>query len=88
MFSQASAILFTRGGVGGDVADTPHWADAPPWQTHPWADTPMGRHPPGRCPLDRHPPGQTPPHGQTPPGHPPEMVAAADGTHPTGMDSC
>ena len=32
-----------------------------------------------RSSLDRHPlPGQTPP----------EMVTAADGTHPTGMHSC
>ena len=59
MFSQASVILFTRGGV---------------WQIPPRADspTPPDSPSPGRHPLDRHPcwantPRKTPP-GQTPPG--------------------
>ena len=39
------------------------------------ADSPIGRHP-----LY----GQTPPWADTPP----QMVTAADGTHPTGMHSC
>ena len=57
MFSQASAILFTRGWCVSQHAL---------WQTPPKADTPLadphhplGRHPPGRHPqadpLDRHP---------------------------------
>ena len=50
MFSQASVILFTRGGVSQHAlgrhpqADTPQ-ADAPQ------ADTPPGRHPSPRQPL-------------------------------------
>ena len=47
--------------------------------------------PPSRQPT---PPAQTPPR-QTPPGQTPppvhagiDMATAADGTHPTGMDSC
>ena len=65
----------------------------PPRQTPPQADTPSPgadtpRQPP---PLGRHPwadtphPGQTPPLGRPPP---PETATAADGMHPTGMDSC
>ena len=67
MFSQASVILFTRGGVGGGgVADTPHWADAPPRQTSPWADTPMGRHPQADAPWTDTPLADTPQWADTP----------------------
>ena len=59
MFSQASVILFTRGGVGGG------WCGrhTPLGRRPSSADIPLGRHPdgqtpPGRCPLDRHPPGR------------------------------
>ena len=47
--------------------------------TH-WADTPPWQTPPG----------QTPPWAARPPGrHPlPPTATAADGTHPTGMNSC
>ena len=45
---------------------------------------PLGPHP-----LGRHPPRQTPLQGRYPLGiHPHETATAADGTHPTGMQSC
>ena len=82
MFSQASVILFTGGGMYPSM----HWADTPPRQTRP--DTPLpsawlgytqppcpvhaGIHPPAQCMLGYNPPAAT----------------AADGTHPTGMHSC
>ena len=85
MFSQASVILFTEGGVcpGGECV----W-QTPPRQTPPWADTltpPLARHTP---PPDRHradtPPGQTPPRQtptwQTPPSQtPPSRHPPRDG---------
>ena len=90
MFLHLSVILFT-----GEVCHTPlPWADTPwgrhppgqtPGQIPPWADPPhradtlLGRHPPGQThPSDRHPPAQCMlGYGQQ-----------ADGTHPTGMQSC
>ena len=95
MFLHLSVILFT-----GEICHTPlPWADTP-WGRHPpGADTPLGRPlsrhlpgqtpPPGRHPLGRHPPGQTHP----PDRHPPAQCMLgygqqADGTHPTGMQSC
>ena len=61
----------------------PPWADTPPR-----ADTPLGRHPPraDTTPLGRHPPwADTPsPWADTPQ----QTAPAADGTHPSGMNSC
>ena len=73
MFSQASVILSTGGGVHPPGQTPPLGrhppppADnrsciQPPRQTPPWADTtPLGRHPPRQTPPGRHPPRQTPP---------------------------
>ena len=88
MFSQASVILSTGGGVS---SRHPPRADTPPIQT-PWtdttwadnapprADTSLGRQPPGR-----HLSGQTPHTGQTdtpPPGQTPL------GRHPLPVNGC
>ena len=62
-----------RGRCTPPLADIPLPLTDTPWQTHPQADTPLGRYPTGR-----HPPGR----------HPPERATAADGTLPTGMHSC
>ena len=74
MFLHLSVILFRGVWQTPPQADTQPWADTHPRQTPPWADTP---------------PGQTPPWADTPPGrHPQETATAAEGTHPTGMQSC
>ena len=81
MFSQASVILFTGGGVYPSM----YWGRHSPGQTPP-EQTSLGRHPLppsrhplhlGKHPLDRHPLGKHP-----------LTATAADGTHPTGMHSC
>ena len=76
MFSQASMILFTRGGGLPQcmLGYTPLRAD-----------TSRGRAPLRQTPLGRHPTGQTHPPADT---RPPTKATAADGTHPTGMHSC
>ena len=79
MFSQASVILFTGGGVYNSM----HWGQHPPGKT-PLVQTPPCRHPTGQTPpsprqtpypgrhspwadtLQQTPPGQTPP---PPDGH-------------------
>ena len=95
MFSRASVILSKM--VSGRHPPPP-WQTLPGRQTSPWSDTPLGRHPSGQTPLlGRHPHGQTPPGQNQPPSrHPPgqtsppaqQTTTAADGTHPTGMQSC
>ena len=68
IFSQASVILFTGGGVCPACigADTPSPCRHSPRPDTPWEDTPQGRH----VPLGRHPPGQTRPGKHPPPyGH-------------------
>ena len=76
MFSQASVILFTGGGL---------W-QRPPGR-HPLGRYPLGKHPP----LGRHPSTQCM-QGYILPSAcwetPPLMATAADGMHPTGMHSC
>ena len=104
MFSQASLILTTGGGVHPSM----HWGRHPlplcmlgytaPQPYTPWADTPQANIPPGRLPPGQTPPGQKPPWADTPSWqtllsgrHPlvhPPMPTAVDGMHPTGMHSC
>ena len=87
LFSQASVILFTGGGVtarhslGRKSLTFP--GQTPARQTPlPHADTPLGRQTPHLPPsprADTLPPGRHPSQ---------KMATAADGTHPTGMYSC
>ena len=66
-------------GGGGNLTQcmlgcTAHGQIPPRADTPPWADTPLSRHPPGQ------PPWQT--------ALPQQTATAAEGTYPTGMQSC
>ena len=91
MFLHLSVILFMGRKVYTPlVTDTP-WKK-PPGRHPPGQIPPPGRQPP--LPPGRHPLADTPPSRHTLGNHPrqisppPEMATAADGTHPTGMQSC
>ena len=53
-----------------------------PGQTHPWADTPLGRHTPVR-----HSPGKTPPEHSPPPGQTCRLGRHSLGRHSLGRHS-
>ena len=72
MFLHLSVILSTAGGSA--PGQTP--PSRPHWADAPW-QPPPGTHPQAHTPL-----------GRTPPPLPSETATAADGTYPTGMDSC
>ena len=78
----------------GNFVSPEKWEPWPPWRR-----PPQRRHPPeGAPPKRRHPPEETPQEGTPPRGdprrRPPTAEYAgrygqrADGTHPTGMQSC
>ena len=70
---------------GGCVYPSMYWGRHPLpsacWDTHPRADTPLGRHPLGRHPLGRHPWANTPPRQTSPPSWPDACL----GRHPPGQ---
>ena len=83
MFSQASVILFTGGGVYNSM----HWGQHPP----PLGRHPLCRHPPADTQLGRHPLplGRPPTRADTPPGQiPPADTPRADTLPPPPDGHC
>ena len=86
MFLHVSVILSTGGGLPECMLGYYHHHHHPQEADHP----PPGSRPPPReadAPGKQNPPGSRPP-WEADRSPPRERAAAADGTHPTGMQSC